>query len=199
MLSSGFLIRPCDGGGSIIHIVDHVDLDVSSVPKVLRPLYESSKILEDSTYWRDSVEFPEFRSIDLGGCIGLNILRFEENEQGRFDGAETSKSPKRPTIDIEDDDVSDNNVKDDNDKGKTSAPEGPEPKKRKQYADCWEHFTVIWKKDKTAQAVERAQCKHCKKDYAYEPLKIEAEVYVELEDEKVPTFESIVDEDADVA
>ncbi|OAO92653.1 hypothetical protein AXX17_AT5G30820 [Arabidopsis thaliana] len=52
MLSSGFLIRPCDGGGSIIHIVDHVDLDVSSVPKVLRPLYESSKILEDSTYWR---------------------------------------------------------------------------------------------------------------------------------------------------
>lgn len=29
MLSSGFLIRPCDGGGSIIHIVDHVDLDVS--------------------------------------------------------------------------------------------------------------------------------------------------------------------------
>jgi homeobox-leucine zipper protein len=45
MLSSGFLIRPCDGGGSIIHIVDHVDLDVSSVPEVLRPLYESSKIL----------------------------------------------------------------------------------------------------------------------------------------------------------
>jgi len=102
----------------------------------------------------------------------IHCSRFEENEQGRFDGAETSKSLKRPTIDIEDDDVSDNNVKDDNDKGKTSAPEGPEPKKRKQYADCWEHFTVIWKTDKTAQAVERAQCKHCKKDYAYEPLKI---------------------------
>ncbi|TYG97032.1 hypothetical protein ES288_A10G004700v1 [Gossypium darwinii] len=45
MLPSGFLIRPCDGGGSIIHIVDHVDLDVWSVPEVLRPLYESSKIL----------------------------------------------------------------------------------------------------------------------------------------------------------
>lgn len=28
MLPSGFLIRPCEGGGSIIHIVDHVDLDV---------------------------------------------------------------------------------------------------------------------------------------------------------------------------
>lgn len=28
MLASGFLIRPCEGGGSIIHIVDHVDLDV---------------------------------------------------------------------------------------------------------------------------------------------------------------------------
>jgi len=28
MLPSGFLIRPCDGGGSIVHIVDHVDLEV---------------------------------------------------------------------------------------------------------------------------------------------------------------------------
>lgn len=28
MLPSGYLIRPCDGGGSIIHIVDHVDLEV---------------------------------------------------------------------------------------------------------------------------------------------------------------------------
>ncbi|KAK1282811.1 Homeobox-leucine zipper protein HOX32 [Acorus calamus] len=45
MLPSGYLIRPCDGGGSIIHIVDHVDLDALSVPEVLRPLYESSKIL----------------------------------------------------------------------------------------------------------------------------------------------------------
>ncbi|XP_054778818.1 homeobox-leucine zipper protein ATHB-14-like [Prosopis cineraria] len=45
MLSSGYLIRPCEGGGSIIHIVDHVDLDAWSVPEVLRPLYESSKIL----------------------------------------------------------------------------------------------------------------------------------------------------------
>ncbi|CAK9142881.1 unnamed protein product [Ilex paraguariensis] len=45
MLPSGYLIRPCEGGGSIIHIVDHMDLDVWSVPEVLRPLYESSKIL----------------------------------------------------------------------------------------------------------------------------------------------------------
>lgn len=45
VLASGFLIRPCEGGGSIIHIVDHVDLDAWSVPEVLRPLYESSKIL----------------------------------------------------------------------------------------------------------------------------------------------------------
>lgn len=28
VLPSGYLIRPCEGGGSIIHIVDHVDLDV---------------------------------------------------------------------------------------------------------------------------------------------------------------------------
>ncbi|KZV14686.1 homeobox-leucine zipper protein ATHB-14-like [Dorcoceras hygrometricum] len=45
MLPSGYLIRPCDGGGCIIHIVDHVDLDIWSVPEVIRPLYESSKIL----------------------------------------------------------------------------------------------------------------------------------------------------------
>ncbi|XP_020698923.1 homeobox-leucine zipper protein HOX32 [Dendrobium catenatum] len=45
MLSSGYLIRPCEGGGSMIHIVDHVDLDAKSVPEVLRPLYESPKIV----------------------------------------------------------------------------------------------------------------------------------------------------------
>ncbi|XP_030479975.1 homeobox-leucine zipper protein ATHB-14 [Cannabis sativa] len=45
VLPSGYLIRPCEGGGSSIHIVDHVDLDAWSVPEVLRPLYESSKIL----------------------------------------------------------------------------------------------------------------------------------------------------------
>ncbi|GMY38079.1 homeobox-leucine zipper protein ATHB-14-like isoform X1 [Fagus crenata] len=45
VLPSGYLIRPCEGGGSIIHIVDHVDLDAWSVPEVLRPLYESSKII----------------------------------------------------------------------------------------------------------------------------------------------------------
>lgn len=30
MLPSGYLIRPCEGGGSIIHIVDHVNLEVSN-------------------------------------------------------------------------------------------------------------------------------------------------------------------------
>ncbi|XP_072951690.1 homeobox-leucine zipper protein HOX32-like [Typha angustifolia] len=45
MLPSGYLIQPCDGGGSMIRIVDHIDLDAWSVPEVLRPLYESPKIL----------------------------------------------------------------------------------------------------------------------------------------------------------
>ncbi|XP_066383305.1 homeobox-leucine zipper protein HOX33-like [Miscanthus floridulus] len=45
VLPSGYLIRPCDGGGSMIYIVDHVDLNASSVPEVLRPLYECPKIL----------------------------------------------------------------------------------------------------------------------------------------------------------
>ncbi|CAA6669920.1 unnamed protein product [Spirodela intermedia] len=45
MLPSGYLIRPCEGGGSMVHIVDHVDLDAAAVPEVLRPLYESPKLL----------------------------------------------------------------------------------------------------------------------------------------------------------
>lgn len=28
MLPGGYLIRPCEGGGSIIHIVDHMNLEV---------------------------------------------------------------------------------------------------------------------------------------------------------------------------
>ncbi|KAI3729816.1 hypothetical protein L6452_18486 [Arctium lappa] len=49
MLPSGYLIRPCEGGGSIIHIVDHVNLEPWSVPEVLRPLYESSTLLAQRT------------------------------------------------------------------------------------------------------------------------------------------------------
>nr|GME20781.1 homeobox-leucine zipper protein ATHB-15-like [Ipomoea batatas] len=49
MMPSGYLIRPCEGGGSIIHIVDHVDLEPWSVPEVLRPLYESSTLLSQRT------------------------------------------------------------------------------------------------------------------------------------------------------
>ncbi|GAA0149939.1 homeodomain transcription factor [Lithospermum erythrorhizon] len=49
MLPSGYLIRPCEGGGSIIHIVDHVDLEPWSIPEVLRPLYESSILLSQRT------------------------------------------------------------------------------------------------------------------------------------------------------
>ncbi|MED6197798.1 Homeobox-leucine zipper protein ATHB-8 [Stylosanthes scabra] len=49
MLPSGYLIRPCEGGGSIIHIVDHMILEPWSVPEVLRPLYESSMLLAQRT------------------------------------------------------------------------------------------------------------------------------------------------------
>ncbi|XP_073299307.1 homeobox-leucine zipper protein ATHB-15-like isoform X1 [Primulina huaijiensis] len=49
MLPSGYLIRPCEGGGSIIHIVDHMNLEASGVPEVLRPLYESSTMLAQKT------------------------------------------------------------------------------------------------------------------------------------------------------
>ncbi|WOL16730.1 homeobox-leucine zipper protein HOX9 [Canna indica] len=45
MLPSGYLIRPCEGGGSIVHIVDHLDLEAMGVPEVLRPLYESPRVV----------------------------------------------------------------------------------------------------------------------------------------------------------
>ncbi|GMH15993.1 hypothetical protein Nepgr_017834 [Nepenthes gracilis] len=49
MLPSGYLIRPCEGGGSIMHIVYHMDLEPWSVPEVLRLLYESSTMLAQKT------------------------------------------------------------------------------------------------------------------------------------------------------
>ncbi|KAL7607205.1 homeobox-leucine zipper protein ATHB-15 [Lactuca sativa] len=49
MLPSGYLIRPCEGGGSIIHIVDHMNLEAWRVPEVLRPLYESPTVLAQKT------------------------------------------------------------------------------------------------------------------------------------------------------
>eukprot|EP01018_Ginkgo_biloba_P031257 Gb_18240 [translate_table: standard] len=42
LLSSGYLIRPFEGRGALIIMVDHRDLEASSVPEVLRPLYDSS-------------------------------------------------------------------------------------------------------------------------------------------------------------
>ncbi|GFZ14768.1 homeobox-leucine zipper family protein [Actinidia rufa] len=45
MLASGYLVRPYEGGGSTIHIVDHLDLEALTVPEMLRPLYESSKLV----------------------------------------------------------------------------------------------------------------------------------------------------------
>ncbi|KAL8113814.1 homeobox-leucine zipper protein ATHB-15-like [Apium graveolens] len=49
ILPSGYLIRPCDGGGSVIHIVDHMNLEAWNVPEVMRPLYESSTVLAQKT------------------------------------------------------------------------------------------------------------------------------------------------------
>jgi homeobox-leucine zipper protein len=36
MLPSGFLIRPSDGGGSVIHIVDHLDLEVITIKQEMK-------------------------------------------------------------------------------------------------------------------------------------------------------------------
>ncbi|CAK9169605.1 unnamed protein product [Ilex paraguariensis] len=54
MLASGYLIRPCEGEGSIIHIVDHLDLEALTVPEVVQPLCESSKLVAQKMTISDS-------------------------------------------------------------------------------------------------------------------------------------------------
>ncbi|EPS57974.1 hypothetical protein M569_16843, partial [Genlisea aurea] len=49
ILPSGYLIRPCEGGGSIIHIVDHHDLESWNAPEFIRMLYKSSTLLAQRT------------------------------------------------------------------------------------------------------------------------------------------------------
>ena len=41
MLPSGYLIRPCEGGGSIIHIVDHLNLQVQFLTIDIKCLLKS--------------------------------------------------------------------------------------------------------------------------------------------------------------
>ncbi|CAN8288930.1 unnamed protein product [Cochlearia groenlandica] len=80
---------------------------------------------------------PDSRSIDLESQRFVDAAN-AENERNTFDGDEAFESRKRPSIDIDDDD-------DDGNEKEKSSP--TEPKKRKQYADCWEHFIVVTKTD----------------------------------------------------
>ncbi|XP_021891939.1 homeobox-leucine zipper protein ATHB-15 [Carica papaya] len=65
MLPSGYLIRPCEGGGSIIHIVDHMDLEVIFVclfvilfplflPKNVPPAILLRFLREHRSEWADN-------------------------------------------------------------------------------------------------------------------------------------------------
>nr|AWD38909.1 class III homeodomain-leucine zipper protein [Ceratopteris pteridoides] len=45
MLSSGFLVRPCEQGGSMVLVIDDMNFKSGSFSETLRPLYESSTIL----------------------------------------------------------------------------------------------------------------------------------------------------------
>jgi len=72
--------------------------------------------------------------------------------------------------DDEEDDDEDNgadDVDDDEDNGKLL-----KPKKRRQYSKVWNDFIVIKKVNHLGKSEERAMCKHCKSDYAYNAHKM---------------------------
>ncbi|MCO5560392.1 hypothetical protein L7F22_014007 [Adiantum nelumboides] len=50
MLSSGFLIRPCEQGGSMVMVVDDINFSPGNISENLRPLYDTSTLLA----WRMS-------------------------------------------------------------------------------------------------------------------------------------------------
>ncbi|KAG7603975.1 Zinc finger C2H2 superfamily [Arabidopsis thaliana x Arabidopsis arenosa] len=84
-------------------------------------------------------------------------IKFLAKEQGNIDEDEDD--------DDEEDDDGDNgadDVDDDEDNGKSS-----KPKKRRQYSKVWNDFIVIKKVNHLGKSEERAMCKHCKSDYAY--------------------------------
>eukprot|EP00249_Psilotum_nudum_P011572 c23246_g2_i4 orf=218-2680(-) len=45
MLPSGYVIRPCENGGSTVLIVYHVNFEARGIPDIFCPVYESSNIL----------------------------------------------------------------------------------------------------------------------------------------------------------
>ena len=63
ILPSGYLIRPCEGGGSILHIVDHFDLEVQSLHSIIHPcnfiLFVSS-FTRNPTHESETEVFPLF-------------------------------------------------------------------------------------------------------------------------------------------
>lgn len=68
LLSSGYLIRPCEGRGALVIMVDHRNLEASSVPEALRPLYESStffaqKMTVEASYHLQGKVQPEMISL----------------------------------------------------------------------------------------------------------------------------------------
>ncbi|KAG6418315.1 hypothetical protein SASPL_120518 [Salvia splendens] len=98
MLPGGYLIRPCEGGGLIIHIVDHMNLEAWSVPEVLLPLYESSTVLAQKTTmanvppaillrflrehrseWADNIDTFAASATKIGPCtfLGTRVIKLE--------------------------------------------------------------------------------------------------------------------------
>ncbi|KAI3947362.1 hypothetical protein MKW92_015451 [Papaver armeniacum] len=65
-----------DGDGRIIHIVHHMDFEPSSVPEVLRPLYESSTVIAQKTTMAvGQLPWRFLNQLSLVGVGGLQLYR----------------------------------------------------------------------------------------------------------------------------
>ncbi|KAL2330697.1 hypothetical protein Fmac_018278 [Flemingia macrophylla] len=89
MLPSGYLIRPCEGGGSIIHIVDHMDLENVPPAILLRFLREHRSEWADNNMDAYSVAaikvgpcgLPGSRIGNYGGQVILPLAHTIEHEE----------------------------------------------------------------------------------------------------------------------
>ncbi|GJW20767.1 class III HD-Zip protein HDZ32 [Tanacetum coccineum] len=113
MLPSGYLIRPCEGGGSIIHIVDHMDIEAHFFSNITM-FYDNNKSGLTKEVLKLDVEFFEYKAeakasmdalekkIDDGiGKLDASIKAMKEGWDAKFEELKNSGWIRKRAIDRE--------------------------------------------------------------------------------------------------